>query len=158
MGEEANHASQLLMPHVEPEVTTIDSGHEDSSGLKHHGATHAPPGFLSGEGFAQLVIYHITHGEFRFVYAFLYATSMINSALRLPSVHPGGSTTADVVPNPGIPHIPSPFGGHYSSPVSGGAMIEPSGSMDPIYTPVADSTSADASSWLGPVGDLDPYQ
>jgi hypothetical protein len=105
-------------------------------------------------------------------------TYIINSALRLPSVHPGGSTTADVPPNQGMPYIPafsSPVAGHHTSPVSGDPMVEPSGSTDPIYTPVAnycetgtntfaaldgyrvDSTSTDTSSWLGPVGDLEPY-
>jgi hypothetical protein len=179
VGKEANHASQLLIPHAEPEVTRTDSDHEDSSGLKHHGATHAPPGYLSGEGFAQLVIYHNIHGEFRFVLAFLCATYAIDSALRFLPVHPGGSTTADVPPNPGMPHIPafsSPVGGCHTSPISGDPMVEPSGSTDRIYTSVADyrelgtntfaaldgcrvdSTSTDASSSLGPIGDLEPYQ
>jgi hypothetical protein len=177
VGKEANHASQLLIPHAEPEVTTTDPDHEDSSGLKHYGATHAPPRFLSGEEFVLLVTYARIHGEFRFVHAFLYATYTIDSALRLPPVYPEGSTTADISPNPGMPHIPafsSPVAGHHTSPVSGDPMVEPSGSTDPIYTPVTDDcengtnafaaldgcrvdlTSTDASSSLGPV-ELDSH-
>jgi hypothetical protein len=78
---------------------------------------------------------------------------MIDSALRFPSAHPGGSTTADIPPNPGmlhIPAVPSPVGGYHTSPVSGDPPLPP-------WTDAA-STLTYASSWMGPVGDLEPYQ
>lgn len=54
----------------------------------------------------------------------------------LQSDQPEGSTAAGFPPNPGMLHIP--LGGHHTSPFSGNPMVEPSGSTDPIYTPVAD--------------------
>jgi hypothetical protein len=75
------------------------------------------------------------------LYMLFYMTYMINFALRLPSVHLGRSTTADVPHNPGmllIPALPSPVGGHHTSPISRDPMVGPSRSTDPIYTTVAD--------------------
>ena len=135
---------------AEPEVTAAE--HEDSpSELEHYAATHAPR-ILSEEDFALLGGYHKIHGWFPFVPAFLYAIYMIDSALRFPSAHPQGFTTADIPPNPGtlqMPTLPSPVGGYHTSPVSG----------DPPSTPWADATSTltDASYWLGPVGDFESY-
>jgi hypothetical protein len=111
--KDANHASPPLIPsvaynpplgHADPEVTTAE--HEDSSELEHLAATLAPK-VLSEEGFARLRSYLKIHGRIRFVHAFLYATYMIDFALRLPSVHPRGSTTADVPHNPGMLPIPA---------------------------------------------------
>jgi hypothetical protein len=149
--KDAHHTSPPLIPsvaynsrlgHVEPEITTTE--HEDSSGLKHAAATHAPSALLSEEEFALLVRHlktPIRKGRIRFVYAFLYVTYMIESALRFPSVHPGGSTTADIPPNPGMLHIPAlpfPVDEYHTSPISSDPMVELSRSTDLIYTPVAD--------------------
>jgi hypothetical protein len=68
---------------------------------------------------------------------------MTDSALRSPSVHPGGSTTADIPPSPGmlhIPALPSPVGGYHdhTNLVSRDHMVELSRSTDTSYTPIAD--------------------
>jgi hypothetical protein len=85
----------------EPEITTAE--HEDSSGLQHLAATHAPSTLLSEEEFAMLGGYYRNHGCFRFVHTtFLCATFMIDSVPRFPSVHPGRPTTADIPPNSGM--------------------------------------------------------
>jgi hypothetical protein len=152
--EDTNHASPPVMPSVaynpqlvhQPEVTT--TGHAYSSELEHLAATHAPSRLFSEEEFALVGGHYKIHGRFRFVHAFSCATTyMIDSALRFPSVHPGGSTTADILPNPGMLHIPA-----LPSPVGG----------DPPLPPWTDATSTltDASSWLGPgaVEDLEPYE
>lgn len=135
-GKDANHASLTVIPSVAnnprlwpaaPEITI--TSHEDSSGIEHLAATHAPSMLISKEDSALLGEYYKTHGRFRFVQAFLCATYMIDSALRFPSVHPGGSTTADLPPNPGMLHIPafpSPVGGYHTSPVSGKPFSPPS--------------------------------
>jgi hypothetical protein len=152
-GKDANHAPPPVIPsmaynprlgHADSEITT---DHEDSCGIEHLAATHAPSRLISKEEFALLEEYYKIHGRFRFVHAFLYATYMIDSALRFPSVHPGGSTTADIPPNPGMLHIPAlpfPAGGYHTSPVSGDPPSR-------LWTDDA-STLTDASSWLGPVG------
>ena len=67
-----------------------------SSALEHLAATHAPSRLLP-EDFALLVRHYKIHDGFRFVHTLLYATYMIDSALRFPSTHPGGSTTADPI-------------------------------------------------------------
>jgi len=138
VGKDANHASPPVVPpnpplgQAEPEITTTE--HEDSSGLEHLAATHAPSRLFSKEDFALLGGYYKIHGRFRF-----------------PSVHPGRSTTADIPPNPGmlhIPALPSPVCGYHTSPVSGNPPLPP-------WT-VPTSTLTYPSSWLGPVGDLEP--
>jgi hypothetical protein len=82
--------SDQVAGHPEPEITTTE--HDDSSGLEHLAATHAPSALLSKEEFALLRGYYRNHGHFRFVHTFLCATFMIDSVLRFPSVHPGRST------------------------------------------------------------------
>jgi hypothetical protein len=160
VGKDANHASPPVIPsvaynsrlgHAEPEITTTEHGY--SSELEHLAATHAPSRLFSEEDFALLGGHYKIHGRFRFVHAFLCATYMIDSALRFPSVHPGGSTTADIPPNPGMFHIPAlpfPVGGYHTSPVSGNPPLPP-------WTDAV-STLTYASSWMGPVEDLEPYQ
>ncbi len=150
-GKDAHHTSPPLVPsvaynprlgHAEPEITMTE--HEDSSGLEHTASTHTPSALLSEEEFALLVShlkFPIREGRIRFVHAFLYTTYMIDSVLRFPSVHPGGSTTTGIPPNPGmlhIPALPSPVGGYHTSPVSVDPMVELSRFADFIYTPVAD--------------------
>ncbi len=74
VGNDAHHASPPLVPSVaynprlwhdaEPEVTTTEP--EDSSGLEHLAATHAPSRLLSEEEFALLVGYFSRNRRFRF--------------------------------------------------------------------------------------------
>jgi hypothetical protein len=82
VGKDANHASPPFsipsvaynprLGHAEPEITTTE--HEDSSGLEHLAATHAPSRLLSEEGFALLGGHLKIHGQIRFVHPILYAT------------------------------------------------------------------------------------
>jgi hypothetical protein len=152
VGKDVHHASPHLVPsslaynprveHAESEITTIR--HEDSSGLEHLAVTHAPSRLLPNGDFALLEGYYKTHGLFRLVHTFLCATYVIDSALRFPSAHPGGSTTASIPPSPGmlhIPALPSPVGVYHTTTVSG----------DPPSLPWADaaSTLTNASSWWG---------
>jgi hypothetical protein len=65
--------------YAEPEITTTE--HEDSSGLEHTAATHAPSALLSEEEFALLVRHFnipIRKGWIRFVDDFLYATYAVS--------------------------------------------------------------------------------
>ena len=84
VGKDANHASPTVIPsvaynlrlgHAAPEITITE--HEDSSGLEHLAATHAPSRLISKEDFALLGGYYKTYGQFRFVHAFLCATYSI---------------------------------------------------------------------------------
>jgi len=81
VGKDANHASPPVIPsvaynsrlgHAEPEITTTE--HEDSNGLEHLAATHAPSRFLSREDSALLGGHYKIHGQIRFVHSILYAT------------------------------------------------------------------------------------
>jgi hypothetical protein len=108
VGEDANHASPPVMPSVEPEVTT--TGHGYSSELEHLAATHAPSRLFSEEEFALVRGHYKIHGRFRFVHAFLCATTyMIDSALRFPSVHSGGLTDASSWLGPGVVEDLEPY-------------------------------------------------
>ena len=62
---------------------------------------------------------------------------MIDSALRFPSVHLGGSTTADIPPNSHISAVPSPVGRYHdhTNPVFGDPMVELS-DLYPNYRPL----------------------
>jgi hypothetical protein len=92
-GKDSAAESDQVAGHSESEITTTE--HEDSSGLEHLAATHAPSRLFSKDDIALLRGYYEIHGRFRFVHALLSAMCMIDPALRFPSVHPGGSTTAD---------------------------------------------------------------
>jgi hypothetical protein len=81
--------SDQMAGRSEPEITA--TGHEDSSGLGHLAATHAPSALLSEEEFALLGGYHRIHGHFPFVH----------TALIFPSVHPR-PTTAETPRNSGM--------------------------------------------------------
>ena len=156
VGKDVHHTSPPLVPsvadnpqHGNAESETTTAGHEDSSGLEYLAVTHAPSRILSKEDFALLGGYY----KIRFVHVFLCATYVIDSALRFPPAHPSGSITTDIPPNSGMLHIaalPSPVGEYHTSPICG----------DPLSSPWADaaSTRADTNFWLGPVGDLEPYQ
>ena len=149
VGKDAHHVSPRLIPsvayyprlgHAESEITATE--HEDSNGLEHLAASHAPSTVLSGEEFALVARYMKfsirISGRIRFAHPFLYATYIIDSALRFPSAHLGGFST-DIPPNPGMLHaptLPPPVGGYHTSPVSGDPMVEQlSGSTDPYLYP-----------------------
>jgi hypothetical protein len=74
VGKDVHRVSLPLVPplaynaqlgHAEPETRTTE--HEDSGGLEHLAATHAPSRLLS-EDFALLVRHYKIHGRFRFVH------------------------------------------------------------------------------------------
>ena len=127
VGKDTNHTSPAVVSSVahnpsfgqaEPDITTTE--HEDSSGLEHLAATHAPSRLLSENEFARLMEHMKIHGRIRFVHAFFKATCLTDSAVRFPSVHPGASTTDNIQPNPGMLHIPalaSPVRGYHAHPV-----------------------------------------
>jgi len=148
VGKDEQYVSPPLIPsvaynpplgHAESEITATE--HEDSNGLEHLAASHAPSTVLSGEEFALVARYLKfsirNSGRIRFAHPFLYATYIIDSALRFPSAHSGGFST-DIPPNPGMLHAPAlplPVGGYYTNPVSGDPMVELSGSTDPYLYP-----------------------
>ena len=147
-GKYARHASPTppLMPavayntrpvHAEPVISTTE--HEYSSGL-------GPSWSLSEEEFARLVGYLDIriHNQIWFVLYFsIYDIYIINSTLRFPSIL---SVSGDSVADPQIP-IYTPVAEYYRIRT-----------MSSQPRTDAASTSTDTSSWLGPVGDLEPYR